>query len=540
MQQKMKLGTRIRLGFGCMLAISIVLIVASLFGMNAIRLKLQEVSMNSQKIKLVNDIQKSMLIIRLNTRGDLIFSDSATLELENNERISARSLLDESLKALIKLSLHEEEKAILQSLLDNIARVRPINNQITDFINARKNSEAAALLAEKADPMSREGTATMQKIATLAEERNAEVNQSALQSYYNFYRLLLILGIVCLLLSLFLAYLITRSITKPIQKIANSLAEGGQQVAAASNQLSASAQQLSQGSAEQASAIEETSSTLQEAASMFHQNTVNTQQASQLSEQAKESAEKGSAEMQAMMNAMEKIKKSSDEIAKIIKVIDDIAFQTNILALNAAIEAARAGEAGMGFAVVAEEVRNLAGRSAQAAKDTTAIIGTNIDLSIEGVSVAQRVGEALTDITDQAKKVSELMSELAAASQEQAQGIEQVNKAMTQIESVTQQNAASAEESASAAEELTAQADSVKKIVLELSQLVSGTAEALKAEREQTSGHPIHPIHHIQPLAMDKAGQRQHNERLTDQTEKKTKVVSPEEVIPLEKDRHPF
>ncbi len=537
MQQKMKLGTRIRLGFGCMLAISIVLIAASLFGMNAIRSKLQEVTVNAQKIQLVNDIQKSMLMIRLNTRGDLIFSDSVTLELENNERASARSLLDESLKALVKLSLNEEEKAILQSLSDNVARVRPVNNQITDFINARKNSEAAVLLAEKADPMSREGTAMMQRIVTLAEARNVEVNQSALQSYYSFYGLLLILGIVCLVLSIFLAYLIARSITKPIQKITNSLAEGGGQVAAASVQLSASAQQLSQGSAEQASAIEETSSTLQEAASMFQQNTVNTQQASQLSEQAKESADKGSAEMQAMMDAMEKIKKSSDEIAKIIKVIDDIAFQTNILALNAAIEAARAGEAGMGFAVVAEEVRNLAGRSAQAAKDTTAIIGTNIELSIEGVSVAQRVREALADITDQAKKVNELMNELAAASQEQAQGIEQVNKAMTQIESVTQQNAASAEESASAAEELTAQADSVKKIVAELSQLVSGTAEALKADRKQ-AGHPIHPLH-IQPMA-DKLGQRQHSELLTDQTKKKTHVVSPEDVIPLEKDRPPF
>jgi methyl-accepting chemotaxis protein len=215
---------------------------------------------------------------------------------------------------------------------------------------------------------------------------------------------------------------------------------------------------------------------------MLQQNTVNTNQAARLSEQAKESANKGNAEMQEMMNSIQEIKKSSDQIAKIIKVIDDIAFQTNILALNAAIEAARAGEAGMGFAVVAEEVRNLAQRSATAAKDTTAIIESNIELSTKGVCVAERVREALTDITTQAKKVNELMNEISAASQEQTQGIDQVNKAMIQVETVTQQNAANAEESASASEELNAQADSMRIIVRELSEIVNGAEIRLTDE----------------------------------------------------------
>ncbi len=271
---------------------------------------------------------------------------------------------------------------------------------------------------------------------------------------------------------------ITNSIANPLKRIIGSLDQGAAQVSSASGQLSATAQQLSQGSAEQAAAIEETSSTLQEATSMLQQSTANTRQATQLSEQAKESADKGNLEMREMMSSMGEIKRSSDQIAKIIKVIDDIAFQTNILALNAAIEAARAGEAGMGFAVVAEEVRNLAQRSAQAAKDTTAIIASNISLSDKGVAAAEKVSQALTEITHQAKRVNELMAEISAASQEQYQGVEQATKAIDQIEIITQQNSANSEETASAAEELNSQAENLKKIVAELFRLVNGNGNS--------------------------------------------------------------
>jgi methyl-accepting chemotaxis protein len=242
------------------------------------------------------------------------------------------------------------------------------------------------------------------------------------------------------------------------------------------------------------------------------------------------------------MSSMTEIKKSSDQIAKIIKVIDDIAFQTNILALNAAIEAARAGEAGMGFAVVAEEVRNLAQRSAKAAKDTTAIIESNIELSTKGVSVAERVGESLNEISSAAIKANELMNEIATSSAEQAQGVEQVNKAISQIESVTQQNAASAEESASASEELNAQAESMQKIVRELSELVNGAKNILN-----TNHYNGHPSNHLkQPVQVFEATQpnnilqdtTQDNNRLTDKT--KTRIINPEDVIPLEKDLNKF
>lgn len=209
---------------------------------------------------------------------------------------------------------------------------------------------------------------------------------------------------------------------------------------------------------------------------MVRRNAENAQKANELAGQARSAADKGTADMQAMSSAMTAIKDSSDDIAKIIKTIDEIAFQTNILALNAAVEAARAGEAGMGFAVVADEVRNLAQRSAQAAKETASKIEGAITKTGQGVELTGRVAEALKDIVVKARQVDELAAEVATASKEQTQGITQINSAVGQMDKVTQSNAANAEESAAAAEELNAQAATMKQSVLELVKLVGGAA----------------------------------------------------------------
>jgi methyl-accepting chemotaxis protein len=211
-------------------------------------------------------------------------------------------------------------------------------------------------------------------------------------------------------------------------------------------------------------------------ASMTKSNAENAQKANDLAREARTAADKGAADMRAMNQAMHAIKVSSDDIAKIIKTIDEIAFQTNILALNAAVEAARAGEAGMGFAVVADEVRNLAQRSAQAAKETAIKIEGAISKTAQGVEISTKVAQALDEIVTKARQVDELASEVASASRQQTQGITQINTAVGQMDQVTQSNAASAEESAAAAEELNSQAMMMKEAVSELTQLVGDTA----------------------------------------------------------------
>jgi len=275
--------------------------------------------------------------------------------------------------------------------------------------------------------------------------------------------------------AIILALWITRSITGPLNRIIGSLTEGSSQVASAADQVSSASQSLAEGATEQAAGLEETSSSLEEMSSMTRQSADNSEQANGLSTEAKKAADTGTQSMQRMSRAIQDIQKSSDETAKIIKVIDEIAFQTNLLALNAAVEAARAGEAGKGFAVVAEEVRNLAMRSAEAAKNTASMIEESVKNANNGVEIAGEVGKVLDNIVDSVSKTSELIAEINGAAKEQAQGIDQVNTAVSQMDKVTQQNAANAEESASASEELSAQAESMQQVVTELVSLVGGS-----------------------------------------------------------------
>ncbi len=297
-------------------------------------------------------------------------------------------------------------------------------------------------------------------------------------------------GIVIFILAgiiLFIGFYFNRYLIGPMQKIINKLTAISSQLFVSTSHIATSSQTLADGASQQAASLEETSSSLEEMSSMTKQNAENAEKGKDLASQARTSADFGSAEMKGMSEAMNDIKTASDGISRIIKTIDEIAFQTNILALNAAVEAARAGDAGMGFAVVADEVRNLAQRSAQAAKETATKIEDSILKSEKGVQISAKVEQALAEILAKVRMVDDLSAEIASASKEQREGIQQLNTAVSQMDKVTQATAATAEESASTAEELNSHAKTLKMVVEELIQLTGTSSFKGNQERLQPS-----------------------------------------------------
>jgi methyl-accepting chemotaxis protein len=270
--------------------------------------------------------------------------------------------------------------------------------------------------------------------------------------------------------------LVIRGINQNLKIAVRELTEGARQETSAASQVASASQLLAEGSSRQAALLEETSAATQQVSAQARKNSEDCRGAAQLVNEAQRQFVHANAALELTVGAMSEINTSSEKISKIIKVIDEIAFQTNILALNAAVEAARAGEAGMGFAVVADEVRNLAQRCAQAAKDTASLIEESIVKSHDGNQKVSQVAVAIREVTENARQVNVLIETVNAGSREQSHGIEQIAKSLAQLDQVTQSSAASAEESASAAEELTAQSESVGAIVDRLTSMVGRTA----------------------------------------------------------------
>jgi len=352
--------------------------------------------------------------------------------------------------------------------------------------------------------------------------------------------IMLVGAAVAIILGSLLAFFITRGITKPVNRIIEALSEGAEQVASASGQVSSSSQSLAEGSSEQASSLEETSSSLEEMASMTKQNADSANQANTLMEEANQVIGKANSSMGDLTTSMEDISKASEETSKIIKTIDEIAFQTNLLALNAAVEAARAGEAGAGFAVVADEVRNLALRAADAAKNTADLIEGTVKKVKDGGDLVSSTNEAFTEVATSSSKVGELVGEIAAASNEQAQGIENVNTAIAEMDKVTQSNAANAEESASASEEMNAQAEQMKGVVGELIALVGGSAASRAEHTQYAQRGEVKTVGRKAAPAVHKAIAAPVRKARKKQAAAQEKEVKPDQVIPMEEGEGDF
>jgi methyl-accepting chemotaxis protein len=332
----------------------------------------------------------------------------------------------------------------------------------------------AKILSDRINRIAPEFTATVGRVKTAVHDFQGQLEQRTREEQRRNEGVMLTITAIGIAVGILLAWLITRGVTRRITDVAARLATESDKTGSAALQVAQASQSMASGASQQAASLEETSSSLHEMASMTSRNSDNAQNAKALANQARQTADAGAVDMEQMKTAMAAIKGSSTEISKIIKTIDEIAFQTNILALNAAVEAARAGEAGMGFAVVAEEVRSLAQRSAAAAKETADKISASAEKSEQGALISEKMATNLAAIVEKTRQLDERIAEIAQSSHEQSEGIGQLNTAVASMDKITQDNAALAEESSASAEELKSQAEQVRLAVGELMRMARG------------------------------------------------------------------
>lgn len=389
-----------------------------------------------------------------------------------------------------EIALNEDAnfQGVSASLQNNLRRSVTSYAQATSGLiaateaSARSGAHFAAVITAGED--AREASFALWRVAV--DELDGLL-QARLERHESARRWALALSLLAWLATQLVVFMIARSINRPLKVASSDVGMHASEISSAAQQVAASAQSLSDGATQQAAALEQTSASMEEMASMTESNADHSLQAARLMVDVDKRVNESNHALSDMVTSMASIQESSQQVARIIKTIDEIAFQTNILALNAAVEAARAGEAGMGFAVVADEVRSLAQRSAQAARDTASLIEASIESAKRGTTKVDLVAGAISGITESVSKAKSLVEQVSVASREQAQGIAQVSQAVVQMERLTQKTAATAEECAAASEELTAQATAAKASALSLTALVTGTRRTVESQLLNTS-----------------------------------------------------
>ena len=439
--------------------------------------------LNHSQADMMHDALRADVLaaLRAGAKNDAALMAQVRADLDDHEKLFRESMAANQSLTLDATITHELE-AVHEPLDAYIRSARAlVDSSATDLARAESELpgflDAFGVLEEK-----------MGQISTVIEGRAHSVHQKSAEATEQFAQWLLFAIGVALTSLVVVAVLVARSIPRPFMRIIEHLNESARASVSAAKVVAETSDRTANGASTQAASLEETSAALEEISSMATRNSESAQRAKDLAGATRDAADQGSREMATMNEAMSAIRASSDGIARIIRTIDEIAFQTNILALNAAVEAARAGEAGAGFAVVAEEVRALAQRTVAAARETATKIEDSVTKSAHGAEVCTRVAKSLESIATMSRSVDEIVAEITVASQDQQKGIQQINTAVRQMDQTVQSGAASAEEGARVAQEMCSHSESVSNAVVDLASVVGGARATSAGSGDRRKG----------------------------------------------------